>query len=273
MRTIGELPPELAPILFALGPRTLVLLEGGTDCEVFREWYREHLGAVEFYLSTGYPNVQSFLDAILGEFPKMKAYGIIDRDFRDDAEVEAALRDEQARLFILRRYSLENYLLEPEAVFEDLRVSLGSAFSVSDVREIERKLLELCHVLCTVAAANWVFYEVGGIDYFRAGDNRRTQAELLPEISRRLQCDEDAAQMRIEQKEALLLPYLSDLDTAHTRINGKHLLHLAHEEYLVQAKGGVQREPWCRLLAHFVKVGPGLHADIRAIMEDRILAN
>src|SRR5262249_42133607 len=127
MRIIKPRPPEVTRILFDAGPRKIVLVEGTDDRDIFREWYMERRSEVEFYhreAGMGYENVIHFLEAL--QPYTTHAYGIIDRDFRSDAEIEAPLRDLTKHLFILRRYAIENYLLEPEAVSEELRIYYGS---------------------------------------------------------------------------------------------------------------------------------------------------
>lgn len=49
MDDVGELPPDLTRVLYALGSRRLVLLEGASDVAVFREWYRDRRDVIEFF--------------------------------------------------------------------------------------------------------------------------------------------------------------------------------------------------------------------------------
>jgi hypothetical protein len=123
-RVITELPSDLTQVLFELGPRKLVLVEGATDRAIFREWYRERLGEVEFFApdTLGAKGVETLLAKVLALSPsaKPREFGIIDRDFRSEAEVEATYLDNDAHLFILRRYAIENYLLDPTVVAEEV---------------------------------------------------------------------------------------------------------------------------------------------------------
>jgi hypothetical protein len=272
MRTITALPAELTRLLFDLGSRKLVLVEGPDDREVFHQWYGERWSDVEFYVAGGSESVESFLQTVLAHSTTRRAYGIIDRDFRSDAEVDAPLNDPSAHLFILRRYALENYLLEPEAVWEELRVYHGTAFAVPDARAMEASLLQLCQRLRTVVAANWVFYEVGGVEYFGEGHDLSDRTELIRQAARRLGCDEAEAERRIAEKEALLDPMLTALDTAHLRINGKHLLQQVYEVHVIKVKKGLLKDHLRNLLARSVK-RLGLHADVTTIVEGRILGS
>ena len=125
MRIIQPYPPEITEFLFRLGDRSLVWVEGTDDEETFREWFAERRDEIEFYAAGGWRNVEHKLQEYLNYVQCV--FGIVDRDFRSDADVTAMLEDPAARLFILRRYAIENYLLEPAALCEELRVYCGTA--------------------------------------------------------------------------------------------------------------------------------------------------
>ena|SRR2546426_3039596 len=119
MRTISSLPPELTWLLFDAGTRIIVLVEGDDDRHVLREWFSESLSEIEFYACGGISNLNKSLGELLNRGVMKRAYGITDRDFRSDAEVVDSYV-EGSHLFILRRYALENYLLEPKPLWEVL---------------------------------------------------------------------------------------------------------------------------------------------------------
>ncbi len=158
-RTINQLPPELTNILFALGNRKLVFLEGKDDVEVFKTWFSEDLDNIYFHDAGGCQNVEIFLNETLAQSSKKQIYGIIDRDFRTEQDVNASLNNGTKHLFILKRYALENYLLEPFAVWEELRIYPSTSFDVPNSNTMETELLKLCEQLTTLMAANWVIYD------------------------------------------------------------------------------------------------------------------
>src|SRR5262245_25164440 len=119
MRTISSLPPELTWLLFDAGTRIIILVEGDNDRHVLREWFSESLSEVEFYACVGISNLNKLLGELLNRGAKKRAYGIADRDFRSATEVDDSYL-EGSHLFILRRYALENYLLEPKPLWEVL---------------------------------------------------------------------------------------------------------------------------------------------------------
>ena len=273
MDDVGELPPDLTRVLFALGPRKLVLLEGASDVVVFREWYRDRRDVVEFFspeTPQGVSGVQTLLGRILAQStsPNPREYGIIDRDFRADAEVEAALADPNAHLFILRRYCIESYLLEPAAVAEEVRVLSGADANAPNPQVMEAELLGLCRNLHTMMAANWVFFDVGRGRYFTEGHNLVDRQTVVACVVRELGCSLTDAEAAVSEKEGLIEPLLLILETAYWRINGKHLLFQIHKRFV---RSGATRDQFRSLLARAVKRA-GLHEDIKAIIEQRVLA-
>lgn len=274
MDDVGELPPDLTKVLFALGPRKLVLLEGASDVVVFREWYRDRRDVAEFFspeVPQGTSGVRTLLGRILARStsPNPREYGIIDRDFRRDAEVEAALADPSAHLFILRRYCIENYLLEPVAVAEEVRVLSGANADAPNPQVMEAELLELCRSLHTMMAANWAFSEAGRKKYFQSGHTLPLDRQaVVAQVARELGCSEVDAEAVVSEKEGLIEPLLLILETAYWRINGKHLLFQIHKRFV---RSGATRDQFRSLLARAVKRA-GLHEDIKAIIEQRVLA-
>jgi hypothetical protein len=270
-RIIRPLPVELTRILFELGPRKLVLVEGPDDVEIFRIWFHDRLSQVEFYSAEGYSSVETFLTEILNHSTTKQAYGLIDRDFRNEAEVEARLTDAEAHLFILRRYALENYLLEPVAVFEELRLCLGQNFQITGVEVMTQSLLNLCRQLKSVMAANWIFWDENltrvsnRISYFGMHFPTNDQLLLIQETAKNLGCLEVEAGQRILEKETLLESSLVRLDSAYTHIDGKRLLRLLEKEYRIP-----HLDHFRRLLARTTRQ-IGLHPDIHGIVERRIL--
>ena len=274
MDDIGELPADLVEVLFNLGSRKLVLLEGASDVAVFREWYRDRRDVIEFFspkIPQGGTGVQALLARILARSvsKKPREYGIIDRDFREDAEIDAALADTATHLFILRRYCIENYLLEPAAVAEELRVLTRSYPNPPDLQNIEADLLQLCRNLHTMMAANWLFSEAGQGKHFGAGNDLLDRDTVITRVAQEFGCSPAEATLAVAEKERRIEPLLSGVETAYQRINGKHILFHLHRVYI---KSGITREQLHGLLARAVKERVGLSADIVEIVEKRILA-
>jgi hypothetical protein len=273
-QTISTLPPELTEALFKLGNRKLVLVEGEDDLNVFEEWFGEDLSDIFFYPAVGSLNVETFIEKILAISSKNQVYGIIDRDFRTEQDVNTSLTDETTHLFILRRYALENYLLEPFAVWEELRVYHDKSFKIKDSTAMEAGLLDICKKLKTIMAANWVIYESAtGAKYFPEGyDISSERMDIIRQTAQRLNYDIDQTEEKIIEKETIIQAALSNINEAYQVINGKHIYHHAYQRYVVEEKRGLRKDHFRNLLARTVKEKVGLHADILLIIKQRILS-
>jgi hypothetical protein len=275
-RTISQLPSELTKILFEAGNRKLILLEGKDDIEVFEEWFMEDLSEIYFHAPGGCSNVETFLQETLEKSEKGEVYGIIDRDFRSLQEVNASL-SESAHLFILRRYALENYLLEPFAVWEELRIYPSKSFKVFDSSIMEKNLLKLCEDLKTLIAANWLIYEASTKEnakakYFQEGYIMSDRANIIQQSAKRLNLDLAKVEQKIVEKESIIQSKLNNIDNAYQVIDGKHLLHQILYQYTSEPKTKIRVEHFRRLLTRTVKEKIGLHTDIVWIIKQRILS-
>ncbi|HAI70569.1 MAG TPA: hypothetical protein DCM38_14170 [Gammaproteobacteria bacterium] len=271
-RIIDKLSPELTPILFEAGNRKLVLLEGKDDIEVFEEWFMENLSDICFHAPGGCSNVETFLQETLEKSEKGEVYGIIDRDFRTKQEVNASL-SESAHLFILKRYALENYLLEPFAVWEELRIYPSKSFKVADSSAMEKELLKLCEQLKTLIAANSVIYDAStGAKYFKEGYIMSDRANIIQQTSKRLNWELAKVEQKIAEKEIIIQSKLDSIDNAYQMIDGKQLLHQILYQYTDEPKTKIRVEHFRRLLTRTVKEKIGLHTDILWIIKQRILS-
>lgn len=270
MRVIKTLPPDLFTLLIDLGPRCLVLLEGDTDFHAFSEWFLESEADLLFHVpGGGVEGVKAYLNEALAASTTKRVYGIIERDFCSDAEVKNCLNDPASHLFILRRYALENYLLEPDVIREELRVFYGGTFVVPDASTIHDDLLQMCGQLHTLMAANWTLLEGTG-KFLPPGFDANQRDIIVQQVALRLNINSAEAEQRVTEKEALLAPNLAILETAHGCTNGKFLMYKIYERYIASVPRGLFKEHLFNLLVRTVKQ-QGIHADIRTIIEDRIL--
>lgn len=271
MRVIKAPPLDLAELLIKLGSRRLVLVEGNDDLIAFNKWFVKHEADLYFY-SPGGGNVgiRRFLQRELEESVTKRVYGIVDRDFSTDAEVENCLTDATSHLFILRRYCLENYLLEPASVREELSVLYsGTDLVVPDVDTIQSDLLKMCRELAVVMAANWILLE-GAAKFLHAEFDISRRETIIQQVATRLSKPLAEAEEQITAKQALLTLQLTSVENAHRYINGKFLLRKVYSNYIGIMKEGLHED---FLFNHLVWAAEaqGVHADIRTIIEDRIL--
>ena len=273
MRDIQALPPHLVTLLVEVGPSTLVLVEGADDKYILNECYPEGDYNILYRVPPGgNSGVERLLGEVLTQTSLKRAFGIIDRDYWGKADVDQRLNNLDEHLFIWPRYELENYLLLPKAIREELHVYYRGRVAAPTESEIESSLLLLCQRLCPLMAANWACLDAG-VDYFRESFPLDNRENLIHVTATNLNCTEAEAKQRIIAKEALLLPMMASLEQAHSSIKGKHLLYQLHALYVSevkQVKDDISVGYLKSLLARAVK-RLGLHEDITTIIERRVL--
>lgn len=274
MRDIQALPPHLVTLLVEVGPSTLVLVEGGDDKYILNEWYPEGDHNILYHVPPGgNPGVERLLNEVLTQTSLRKVFGIVDRDFRDQREIERGLNDPERHLFVWPRFEVENYLLLPRAICEELRVFYRGKAVVPTEAEIESKLFSLCQQLCPLMAANWVCLDAE-VEYFPEAFPLNDMSRLVHVTAIKLGCSEAEAEQKLAAKEALLQPMMASLEQAHSGIKGKHLLHHLHALYVAKVPGvggSLSKDYLKSLLVRGVNQS-GLHEDIKTIIEQRVLA-
>lgn len=273
MRTISALPPELTKLLFDAGNRIVVLVEGESDRDALREWFSEFRPEVEFYESDGQAHLEPLLTELLKQSTLKRAYAIADRDFRTTAEVEASYA-ENSHLFFLRRYALENYLLETLPLWQIFKIHDPAKFA--DEAAISQRLLALCRKLTSVMAANWLLWEKNHATYAVSGVTQELEsyfslgfeperAVILRAVAGRLKEAEAEIDRRLQVKEAEIEQQLGELAQAHSFIDGKRLLHWLQREDFGRGEDVLRR--W------LIREGKlaGVQADLKSLVLDRIL--
>jgi hypothetical protein len=276
MQTISSLSPELTRLLFDAGTRIIVLVEGNDDRYVLREWFKEFLSEVEFYDCGGISSLNKLLEELLSHGTLKRAYAITDRDFRDETEVNDSYA-EGSHLFILRRYALENYLLEPKPLWEVLtRRHPTINADLPDEQAMETRLLEICWALKHIVAANWLYFnenkaqyqnsgQTAKLEYFNIGHHHDRHI-VVKQAARQLKCDEHDCEKRLAEREEIVDRYLAVLNSAHQVVDGKRILHWIDHHHF---KTG--RDYLFRLLTKEVRLH-SLPDDIK-IVRDRILSS
>ena len=215
----------------ALTVRT-IHVEGDTDLKVLSRWFP----AMQFEEAGGKDKVRQRMKNSTVD------YGVLDRDFATDEQVQAS-RMPESRLVILSRYCIENYLLEPDiiaAAFSALELTDGHPARIwLNEAHIRHTLHDWGNALALYAAANAIVSQwherimldrkLGFLLYFGPLPPV-SRGEVLKSLRRRL-----AALTPVEEIESLLdanyRQIIADVQTwtgLHRWINGKVLL----EEYL-----------------------------------------
>jgi len=132
----------------------LVFVEGITDEQVFRKWSSTcgvnlAQASVGFVTMGGVRNLAYFATEATIRFltkRRVSVYFILDRDEREDAEVQRLSKKlgAQAKLIVLKKRELENYLLSPKAIakFIQLKYQLvgNKENKVVEIAEIEQAI-------------------------------------------------------------------------------------------------------------------------------------
>lgn len=161
--------------------------------------------------------------------------GVVDRDFDDDETVERS-RMEGARCAILKRYSLENYLIDPTYLFQ-LAQSLHADQheNWSSVEKIRNLIIRRGREMCHYTAANELLHSISRMVSYQKLTPYLNGYPIIQyeEVRRELQnrCNglptSDNVEMFIKQWESRSKEIEQDcgtLDGVNRWINGKVLL-------------------------------------------------
>jgi len=205
---------------------TTIYVEGDDDLRILRAWFPN----IQFTSAGGKDKVAA------NTLQHPACQGLKDRDFADDVAV-AASRASGSRLALLRRYCIENYLLEPDIIASAVRAMPAVASSLAawtDEAFVRQQLTQWGAELALYAAANVIVagwrkaVEADFLSYFGPLPPLPplSRAQVIQELQRRL-----ASLIRPEEVENVLEARLRQIqqditawDGLHRWINGKVLL-------------------------------------------------
>ncbi len=99
-----------------------ILVEGeeqASDATLLKSILREVTTEVAFFGRDGRSKVLADLQEMIGQMPAERLFAIVDRDFESAEAVERGFHpDYRGHIFFWRRFTLENYLLEPAWIVE-----------------------------------------------------------------------------------------------------------------------------------------------------------
>lgn len=147
------------------GRGAIVVLEGEDsedDPFVYGRWFGDLATRVSFFPQNGYEKVRKAVEYLREQIPDRPVYGIIDRDFADDALL--ATQEQGAPtdgVFRTRWYTLENYLLDPDGWTALARAANGARVPEAwATRDAVAARIETAYRMCLrVAAWNLVVHE------------------------------------------------------------------------------------------------------------------
>lgn len=203
-----------------------VYVEGDDDVHILQAWFPN----IQFTTAGGKDEVAKRTKA------DTACYGLKDRDFADDAAV-AASRAPDSRLSLLRRFCIENYLLEPDIIAGAVRAMSALAPGLAgwtDETFVRQQLTQWGAELSLYAAANAIVaewrqvVEADFLSYFGPLPPLQplSRVQVIQELQRRLaalsrpEVVEDALEMQYSQIQQDIAAW----EGLHRWINGKVLL-------------------------------------------------
>lgn len=144
------------------GRGAIVVLEGETEHDdpyFYGRWFGDLAREVSFEPQNGWEKVVVAVKELREAIPDRPVFGIVDRDFADEAVVAGQERAVPIDgVFRTRRYTLENYLLDPVGWAKcAAMMRRGTAPEPwASVDGIAAKLAEAYRACAGVAAWNWV---------------------------------------------------------------------------------------------------------------------
>lgn len=154
--SVDELEKELST-----GRGIAVMVEGNSpqdDPWFYGQWFGNRATEVAFYPQNGWYQVIAAVMELRARQIGIPVYGIIDRDFCEDRELEANF--ETSGILRTPRYTLENYLLDPACwatVFKRIfRRNPAAARGWDDQQQVAGFIQTAYRDCLTLAAHNWM---------------------------------------------------------------------------------------------------------------------
>jgi hypothetical protein len=147
------------------GAAAAVIVEGedrGGDAWIYGDiWFGSRAAEVRFFPQDGWPQVVEAVRVLRQQLPAIPIFGLIDRDFTSDDELEGL---EPEGIYRSRCYSVENYLLDPGCWLQTVdlvtRVRGGTPPSWRTEVEVAQQLEESYTACLPAVAFNWTVAEL-----------------------------------------------------------------------------------------------------------------
>ncbi|MBX7232822.1 MAG: DUF4435 domain-containing protein [Caldilineales bacterium] len=281
----GYLAIDELEVTVRAGRGVAIIVEGQNaeeDPWFYNQWFGDRASQVTFFPQNGWPRVIDAVAELRRRCPDIPIYGIIDRDFAEDEELDSDF----ITLGIIRTpaYTLENYLLDPAcwaAVFRFIFRRQNVAPDGWDQPEQARNHIEAAFRACLdLTAYNQVVKrcaehypesaDVSSVrgyhhhpDAFKGEDPARSLSQWGQEIG----CSEDLGRLFAEKRAGLDSLGLAGWQQL---VSGKHVLGLLHNRFPRLRKAG--RFGLSHYLNLYLRECPDAPADLAQII-GRIIAD
>ncbi len=264
------------------GQGIAIIVEGESyedDPWFYGQWFNDRAHQVTFFPQDGWPRVKAAVAELRRRCPGIPIYGIIDRDFADDETLDADF----AALGIVRtpRYTLENYLLDPECwanVFAFIFRRQGSAPDGWDDPARVQHHIERAYRDCLVLTAHNRVIQFGNEHYgdraIQTPETDRTYrehpnalanidpADKLRAWGNQLGAAEDLGTMFEQTLRDL---QAGDLATWQQHVSGKYVLQLLHQRFPRLPRAG--QFPLDHYLNEYLRACPDPPPDLVRLIE------
>ena len=234
-----------------------VVVEGETELDdawFYNYWFGDHAREITFFPQNGWEKVVDAVQILQSTIGPKQVYGIVDRDF-----ISMVANDPTPDNGILRtpKYTLENYLLDPECWFRciqpaTLRTPKPGWATVEEARASIEALYQECIPL---SAFNWTLRQLrtnAPEQFQRLLDKDRIYVEHPKALTNRgdIQAHFRRIQSATELEDDLSDLYVARLESlkslSHTMleevVSGKYVLHLFLRERFPLNLSGKQAE-------------------------------
>lgn len=218
------------------GRKEIILVEGKTDKRIFNILFDDVLEDKVAYIPTGtHSKVKEYLKTILNR--EIKGFlGITDRDFITDEERERSIAEFKKKLYIHKRYAIENYLIEGELLLELIKnVNMEAEISLDEINEI---ILKVLNDLISVMAGNITLYKYSANYLEKSSPYEKdiVLRKVLDNIKRKVinengyQIDKWIVESLYNENLDKLMKVRDNIYELHKIVNGKYFFHNFNHE-------------------------------------------
>jgi hypothetical protein len=273
-------------VMVRAGRGAAIIVEGESaekDPWFYGQWFGDLAREVTFFPQDGWTRVVEAVAELRRRCPDVPVYGIIDRDFADDAALDL---DFASGILRTPSYTLENYLLDPACWAEVFRFIFRRQMETPagwDQAALVHGYIEAAYRSCLdLAAHNWVIKY--GWDHYPAqatasSEHQRTYREHSDalagiEVADKLRtwglqmgCAEDFGAL-FEDKRLSLLAGGPDSWAKH--ISGKYVLRVFHRAF--PRRPGAGQFDLGHYLNEYLRACPNPPDDLSRLLERILIA-
>ncbi len=263
----------------ASGSGVCIIVEGETEQEdpwFYNTWFGDRARELTFFPQDGWEQVVAAVASLRVSLGAKKVYGIIDRDFEAQVTYAPFPADGILRT---RKYTLENYLLDPRCWFELVRPFMrrDPKPGWGTVAEAQTTIEALYQECVSVSAYNWTLWQAQNLDsvaFKGLPDKEREYARHpktlgnwgdVPSRLRRVQAHmgfpDDLGRLYADRLMYLQTLSLTELEQV---VTGKIVLTLLREHFPLRLSG---HRAWDDTLGAYVDTCPDPPPDLVELVE------